>query len=170
MEGNPSFLSPPLLKNPYPKCFSLKGPIPPFILNIENNKLFLFKKKLSSSGPHLPTLFGKPCSNKSFGIFSFWLIGQSQTWSIQCHIISNEAKGQISKQVFQEKKAGQIFQKRNISYPLIHTQTFLPSPLFWQTFLTHPPNISIFGKDDSPLWGERYSGNNRTITRIICLA
>ena len=33
----------------------------------------------------------------------------------------NKAKGWISKQVFQENKAHQIFQKTNISYPLIRT-------------------------------------------------
>ena len=34
--------------------------------------------------------------------------------------VSNKAKGQISKRVFQEKKAHQIFQKMNIFYPLVH--------------------------------------------------
>ena len=36
-------------------------------------------------------------------------------------IASNKAKGRISKQVFQENKAHQIFQKMNISYPVICT-------------------------------------------------
>ena len=35
----------------------------------------------------------------------------------------NKAKGRISKQVFQENKARQIFRKTNISYPLIRTRT-----------------------------------------------
>ena len=34
----------------------------------------------------------------------------------------NKAKGQISKRVFQENKACQIFRKMNISYPLIRTR------------------------------------------------
>ena len=34
----------------------------------------------------------------------------------------NKAKGQISKRVFQENKACQIFRKTNISYPLIRTR------------------------------------------------
>ena len=38
--------------------------------------------------------------------------------------VGNKAKkGQISKRVFQENKAHQIFRKTNISYPLIRTRT-----------------------------------------------
>ena len=35
------------------------------------------------------------------------------------YIVGNEAKGRISKRVFQESKARQNFRKTNISYPLI---------------------------------------------------
>ena len=38
--------------------------------------------------------------------------------------VGNKAKGQISKWVFQKNKAGQIFQKANISYPLTRTRTY----------------------------------------------
>ena len=38
--------------------------------------------------------------------------------------VGNKAKGRISKWVFQENKACQIFRKVNISYPLIRTFTF----------------------------------------------
>ena len=38
-------------------------------------------------------------------------------------IVGNKAKGRISKRVFQENKARQIFQKTNISYSLIRTHT-----------------------------------------------
>ena len=38
-------------------------------------------------------------------------------------LIGNKAKGRISKQVFQENKAHQIFRKTNISYPPIRTRT-----------------------------------------------
>ena len=38
--------------------------------------------------------------------------------------VRNKAKGQISKRVFQENKARQIFRKMNISYLLIHTRKF----------------------------------------------
>ena len=34
----------------------------------------------------------------------------------------NKAQGRISKRVLQENKAGQIFWKTNISYPLIRTR------------------------------------------------
>ena len=37
-------------------------------------------------------------------------------------ILGNKAKGRISKWVFQENKARQIFRKRSISYPLIRTR------------------------------------------------
>ena len=39
------------------------------------------------------------------------------------NLVGNKAKGRISKWVFQENKAGQIFRKTNISYPLISTRT-----------------------------------------------
>ena len=37
-------------------------------------------------------------------------------------IVGNKAKGRISKRVFQENKARQIFRKTNISYSLILTR------------------------------------------------
>ena len=39
------------------------------------------------------------------------------------YIVGNKVKGRISKRVFQENKARQIFRKMNISYPLIGTRT-----------------------------------------------
>ena len=54
---------------------------------------------------------------------------------IPLQFVGNKAKGQISKQVFQENKARQIFWKTNISYPFIHTRTcfnFLKHP-FWDS-------------------------------------
>ena len=38
-------------------------------------------------------------------------------------VVGNKAKGRISKRVFQEYKARQIFRKSNISHPLIRTRT-----------------------------------------------
>ena len=38
--------------------------------------------------------------------------------------VGNNTKEQISKRVFQENKARQIFRKTNISYPMILTRTF----------------------------------------------
>ena len=39
------------------------------------------------------------------------------------HLIGNKAKERISKRVFQEKKARQIFRKTNIFYSMIRTRT-----------------------------------------------
>ena len=41
------------------------------------------------------------------------------------YIVDNKAKGRISKLVFQENKARQIFRKTNTSYPLIRTCTYV---------------------------------------------
>ena len=45
------------------------------------------------------------------------------TFVSNAQIVGNKAKGRISKRVFQENKARQIFRKMNISYPLIRTRT-----------------------------------------------
>ena len=42
---------------------------------------------------------------------------------LKSYIVGNKAKGRISKRVFRENKARQIFRKTNISYPLIRTRT-----------------------------------------------
>ena len=51
--------------------------------------------------------------------------------------VGNEAKGRISKRVFQENKARQISRKTNISYPLIHNHTCayqgVRNVCFWKT-------------------------------------
>ena len=44
-------------------------------------------------------------------------------------LFGNKAKGRISKRVFQENKARQIFRKTNISYSLIRTLCFLETPV-----------------------------------------
>ena len=41
---------------------------------------------------------------------------------IEARIVSNKAKKRISKRVFQENKARQIFRKTNVSYLLIRTR------------------------------------------------
>ena len=50
----------------------------------------------------------------------FVLINWNELLDIEV-IVSNNPKGRISKRVFQENKARQIFRKTNISYPLIRT-------------------------------------------------
>ena len=42
---------------------------------------------------------------------------------LKAKIVNNKAKGRISKRVFQEIKARQIFRKTNVLYPLIRTRT-----------------------------------------------
>ena len=44
------------------------------------------------------------------------------------YYVGNEVKRLISKRVFQENKARQIFQKTNISKPLIRTRTMKSGP------------------------------------------
>ena len=41
------------------------------------------------------------------------------------YFVGNKAKGRISKPLFQENKAHQVFQKTNISYPLIRTHVYV---------------------------------------------
>ena len=45
-------------------------------------------------------------------------------------LVGNKPKGRISKRVVQENKACQIFQKTNISYPLIRTPTAIKA--YWR--------------------------------------
>ena len=45
---------------------------------------------------------------------------------LHLQFVGNKAKVRISKQMFQENKARQIFQKTIISYPLIRTRQFRP--------------------------------------------
>ena len=63
----------------------------------------------------------------SFGVNRF--IKRSMAWNLEAkpgatnmYDVGNKAKWRISKRVFQENKARQIFRKTNISYPLICTR------------------------------------------------
>ena len=47
--------------------------------------------------------------------------------------VGNKVKGRISKRLFQENKARQIFRKTNISYPLIRTHSFFRK--IWRRFV-----------------------------------
>ena len=59
--------------------------------------------------------------------FQFWTIPWTSkvvtSWWVLGHNVGDKANGWFSKRVFQENKARQIFQKMNISYPLIRTRT-----------------------------------------------
>ena len=56
--------------------------------------------------------------------------------------VGNKAKGRISKRVFQENKARQIFRKANISNPLIRTRTIEIRP-----FALLPTMYFVFKKN-----------------------
>ena len=57
-------------------------------------------------------------------IIIIWSWSNTGSWILSHHIfVGNKAKGRISKGVFQENKARQIFRKTNFSYPLIRTRT-----------------------------------------------
>ena len=62
------------------------------------------------------------CFGHSVEIYLF-KINIKETMSLEQQIVGNKAKGRISKRVFQENKAHQIFRKTNISYPLIRRRT-----------------------------------------------
>ena len=58
----------------------------------------------------------------------FWYIltvyfGVVDSLNLRFRLVGNKAKGRISKRVFQENKARQIFRKTDMSYSMIHTRT-----------------------------------------------
>ena len=59
---------------------------------------------------------------------------------------ANKVKGQISKRVFQENKACQIFRKTSISYPLIRTRTCAYQGVRNVRCLSGGKKCSFFGK------------------------
>ena len=58
-----------------------------------------------------------------FDIFQESMHINMQSMNMHPSFAGNKAKGRISKRVFQENQARQIFRKTNISYPLIRTRT-----------------------------------------------
>ena len=63
--------------------------------------------------------------------------------------VGNKAKGRISKRVFQENKARQIFRKKDISYPLIRkhkNEHFLPPDTQTYVCVSWGKKCSFFGK------------------------
>ena len=68
----------------------------------------------------------------------------------KCIIVGNKVKGRVSKRVFQENKARQIFRKTNISYPLIRTRTCA-----YQGVRNVPfsENLTCFVFLKHPFWG-----------------
>ena len=67
-------------------------------------------------------------------------------------IAINKAKGRISKRVFRENKARQIFRKTNISYPLIRTDTFVYQGVRNVHFSENSENLACFFFLKNPFW------------------
>ena len=66
------------------------------------------------------------CKFMSSLLFHFWQLFSFQLnligkFKAQAAVVGNKSKGRISKRVFQENRACQIFRKTNISYPDMHT-------------------------------------------------
>ena len=68
-------------------------------------------------------------------------------------IVGNNAKGRISKRVFQENKARQIFRKTNISYPRIHTRTCAYQ---WVRNVCFSENLAHFVFLKHPFWDSHF--------------
>ena len=65
----------------------------------------------------------------------------------QC--VGNKAGRRISKRVFQENKASQIFRKKNIFYPLIRTRTYqgvTNATLIFKRVLNTSPGVNTTNK------------------------
>ena len=73
----------------------------------------------------------------------------SLSLKILFYFVNNKPKGRISKQVFPENKASQIFRKTNISYPLIRTRTCVYQGVRNVRFLE---NLACFIFSKHPFW------------------
>ena len=93
-------------------------------------------------------------SSRCFSRSWCMVINFSKLLSLNCKIIElkifnfvgNKAKGRISKRVFQENEARQIFRKTNIFYPLTRTRTcfvFFKHP-FWDSPLCFITDDLVF--------------------------
>ena len=68
-------------------------------------------------------------------------------------LVGNKPKGQISKRMFQENKACQIFRKTNISYPLIRTRTYVYQGVRNVRF---PENLAYFASSKHRFWDSSF--------------
>ena len=78
----------------------------------------------------------------------------------------NEAKGRISKRVFQENKAHQIFRKTNISYPLIRTRTCVYQGVRNVCF---PENLMCFVSLKHLFWNSPFCLITDDLTEVIII-
>ena len=63
--------------------------------------------------------------------------------NFEIQYVGNKAKGRISKRVFQENKACQIFRKTNISYPLIRTRVWVAFCKIWRVLFSWNTRFKI---------------------------
>ena len=73
--------------------------------------------------------------------------------AVNLQFVGSEAKGRISKRVFQENKARQIFRKTNISYPRIHTRTCAYQ---WVRNVCFSENLAHFVFLRHPFWDSHF--------------
>ena len=105
------------------------------LLAISTGKLPIMRK----IGDHLIT--GKKSFYKSNNCY------------MSLQLVGNKAKERISKRVFQENKARQIFRKTNISYPLISARTCAYQGLRKVRF---SENLAYFVFLKHPFWGSPF--------------
>ena len=84
------------------------------------------------------------------GMKSFY---KSNNCYMSLQLVGNKAKERISKRVFQENKARQIFRKTNISYPLIRARTCAYQGLRKVRF---SENLAYFVFLKHPFWGSPF--------------
>ena len=88
------------------------------VLSVKNRKVDLAEHVFKSRDQPFST-YAK-CSEKLTPLMPTLILCDV----VQC-IVGNKVKGRISKRVFQENKARQIFRETNISYPLIRIRTYV---------------------------------------------
>ena len=114
------------------KVFAFKrSDVPVFLLKLVNSNYFLIQPSFRDAN-----ILHQVVSSHEF-------MHLRSSYPVNLHIfffeiICNKAKRRISKQVFQENKARQIFRKTNISYPLLRKN------LTCFVFLKHPFWDSLF--------------------------
>ena len=82
-----------------------------------------------------------------FLICAVWLMDALKSFAM--NFVGNKSKVKISKRVFQENKALQIFRKTSISYPLIRTRTCAYQELRNNRF---SENLACFVFLKQPFW------------------
>ena len=100
--------------------------------------------------------------------FFLWIINSIKKLSSEVKFVGNKAKGRISKRVFQENKARQIFREANISYPIrIVRNVRFSENLACFVFLKHQLWDSHFCLITDELWLKILAGMSSRTYNII---